>query len=69
MFTFVFFLLVYLYIHSTYTVKVQMNELIKLHVHTIYKSTVTRQMELTGKTDFNIGTTDYFCFSELGNHM
>ena len=56
-------------VRRTYTEKVQINELIKLHVHIIYASTLTRQMELAGKTDFNIGTTDYLCFSELGIHI
>ena len=43
-------LILKLTVHSTYTEKLQRNELIKLY--TIYTSTVNRLMEFTGRTDY-----------------
>ena len=45
-------LILKLTVHSTYTEKLQRNELIKLY--TIYTSTVNQLMELAGRTNYHI---------------
>jgi hypothetical protein len=58
-FVFVFvFLFLKLTVHSTYTEKLQRNEHIKLY--TIYTSTVNRQMELAGRTNYHIYISNKF---------